>query len=313
MEENNNQNGLKIQSKIIVKKFIGNNLFKISTIILSFTTIGLLIFSIKSRNNLQNKLKYTLFEKQQLNEQIQALRDEKYTRDLNPPTPIPSPIPTEKLYETLPEITPFLKKEDLSTNNTYKIDCYEQNNIPQTFSWLSSLKSKLVKKEITTQLCYNSDLNQVVFFSNIETSKGGMGGPPAYKYYLKVYEISSNQINELIEGGGNLYGKCGQITNWSKTNNIYYKCGGGDGSWGGTILLRVDIQTKKSGIVETCDSFENQTDCSSYCTNNTECQSGYFCNLKANNCVKSCTTSGQCLRFVRSGCYKFTDTQRGCW
>ena len=302
----------KIQMKNKIIQIFIKNLFKITTILLLFLVVILLVFGIRVKNEFENKLKYAEFSNQQLSEQIQILRDEKYTRKLNPPTPIPSPIPTEKLYETPPEIKPFLPKEDLSGSNIYKLECNDQNKIPD-YSWLSTLKSKLDSKEEIFQLCNNSELNKAAFMSKIETSPGGMGSPSTHNYYIKIFGINSNQVNTILEGQGSLYGGCGPITNWTKSNNIYYKCGGGAGPWGGYSLSRIDIQTKKDGIVEMCDTFDDQTDCSTYCTNNSDCKSGYFCNLKANNCVKSCTTSDQCLRFVRSGCYKFTDTQRGCW
>lgn len=234
-------------------------------------------FKIKEVNN---KIDYKQFEITNLQDQIEILRED--SQKVFSPTPIPTPIP-------------FVKSEDLSEINTYNLSCYDKTQDKQIPSWINSLKLKLASGENLVDSCLNIIQNKVVYISSKEAVKGGYGQPGSDEIKIGIYDLSNNKIEIITTSYGNyLGGSCNKLMAWSKKDNLYYQCVGGDGPWSSTSTFQINIQTKAKGIIGNCFSFMNKTTCTNYCKSSQDCKTGYICNLEKSNCVKSCQSDDDC-------------------
>lgn len=265
-------------------------------VIVSFA-VGLLVASLYWQNQIkdtQSSLGYKNFEVTNLQEQITTLRDERY-KAANP-SPTPAPIP-------------YVKKESLEGTSVYTLSCYDSSKDKTAPSWVGSVQSKLESEEKLVDGCLNESLNKVALLSTKEVDKGGFDRPGVNQFKLGVYSLADNKIDVLSSSQGSyLGGYCTKIVAWTKTNNLYYQCGGGDGPWGDTVIYQVNLQTKEKGITESCSTFEAKTSCTNYCQSNSDCQPGSFCNLERNNCIQSCTIDKDC---VNSSCQPYGPA-KGC-
>lgn len=256
-------------------------------ILVSFI-LGVLISSLFWQSKVKDSksaLDYKDFEIKNLTDQISALREDQ--RNVLNPTPSPTPIP-------------FVKKESLDSQNTYILNCYDSSKDKTAPTWLTSVEGKLGSDSKVVNGCFNETLNKVVFISTKTVDKGGFGRPGVNEFKFAIFNVPDSSIQELSTSQGSyLGGYCGTITNWSKSANIYYQCGGGDGPWGTTQTYQLNIQTKAKGITDSCYTFEDRTTCTNYCKSSADCKSGSFCNLEQNSCVQSCTTDKDC---VNSAC-----------
>lgn len=257
-------------------------------IILVSFILGVLASSLIWQNKINDSksaLDYKEFEIKNLEDQISSLRQDQ--RNILNPTPIPTPIP-------------FVKKENLDSQNIYRLNCYDSSKDKTSPSWLKPIEAKLESGENVVNACFNETLNKIVFISTKTVDRGGFGRPGVNEFKFAIFNALDSNIEELSTSQGSyLGGYCGTITTWSKSGNIYYQCGGGDGPWGTTQTYQLNIQTKAKGITDSCYTFEDKTTCTNYCQSSADCQSGSFCNLKKNNCVQSCKTDKDC---VNSAC-----------
>ncbi len=256
-------------------------------VLISFT-IGALVSSLfwqyKFKDS-QSSLDYKNFEIKNLEDQISVLRDERYAAAN--PSPTPTPIP-------------YVKKENLDSQNIYSLSCYNPSEDKSSPSWVKTLEEKLESEEKLVNACLNETLNKIVFISTKVADKGGFGRPGVNDFKFGVFNISDSKIEVLSASQGSyLGGSCGTLKAWTKSDNIYYECGGGDGPWGTVQTYRLSIQTKEKGIVENCYTFGDKTSCTTYCQSSSDCKQGYICNLEKNNCVQSCKTDKDC---VNSAC-----------
>lgn len=228
----------------------------------------------------------TGIEINQLREQAQSLRDEKFQM-LNP-----SPTPT--LISL-----PYVKNENLTGNSIYSLDCIYPGKNKPTWAWYTAMEQFFKQKveSDVVHVCYNSTLNQaLVLLSKEIKDYGGFGHPSSNEFTLRTYDpISSSYGTYYSSQRSYLGGWCNSIVAWSKTNSFYIKCGGGDGPWSSESLIRIDQSNyNKVGIVQSCYTFANKTTCNTYCDSQTACKTGYICNLEKNTCMQSCKTDSDC-------------------
>lgn len=252
-------------------------------IVVSFA-VGVLAASLFWQNQIkdtQSIIDYRNFELKNLQEQVVSLRED--VNKASNPTPTPSPIR-------------YVKKENLEGANVYTLSCYDKAKDKTVPDWVNSLQSKLESGEKLVDGCLNGTLNKVALISTKQVDPGGFGRPGADEFRVAVYSLADNNIEMLSTSQGSyLGGFCTNIVAWTKTGNIYYKCGGGDGPWSTTGTLRVHIYGKDKGITESCYTFESRTSCTNYCQSASDCQQGYLCNLEKNICVQPCKTYKDCV------------------
>jgi len=220
-------------------------------------------------------------EEDQLIDQIRILQQE---RDAAlSPSPTPSPLP-------------YVEKEALTGVGTYGLSCFDVEERRPAFPWLETLSSKLDEGEELLYFCLNDTLKRVALISQESVGRGGGGSPDLIAFRVQLFYIPEGKIELLEESRGNyLGGWCNRIIAWTRTGNIYYRCGGAGGPWSGYGLYRINVQTRAKGIIETCDSFANRKSCSNYCRTSAACKEGHFCDLETSSCVQSCTTDSDCV------------------
>lgn len=258
-------------------------------VLVSFA-VGVLVSSLYWQNktkDAQSSSDYRNFEIKNLQEQIASLRENNYK--ITYPSPTPSPVP-------------YVKKDNLSSENTYKLTCFDSQEIKNQkpdYVWMNKLISKLPKESQLVSLCYNKDLNAAVIISSLP------GTQRSYPIELSVYYIAENFLALISKTSGSWLGSCKKFSAWTKTNQIYYQCNAGDGAWGTTTTYKVDLSSLsnvKVGITESCYSYPDKTSCTNFCESSSDCQNGAFCNLENKSCVQSCKTGKDC---VNSACRPF--------
>ena len=200
-----------------------------------------------------------------MQEQIEILREEKWV--LLHPTPVPEPLK-------------YVKKE----TQFYDLNCLNLENNPaeeiSDFNWRETVQNQLEKNELPVFFCYNPSLKKAALLTRTETSPGGA--------LFKIYSVDtlSGEFQALKEINGHYLGNwCRQITAWTKTNDIYYECGGGDGPWENLITYQLNLDTKEEGIIESCFMFEENEDCYHYCDSNSDCQNDDYCDQETSSCL----------------------------
>lgn len=159
---------------------------------------------------------------QQLNEQIDALRDYR--------TPKPSQPPDLEMLSKEVVIEP-----SLASANLYQLDCFDDEKKVETkYSWYLDGKKSFEEGEKLAYFCFNKAQNHALFFANKEVDRGGFGRPNVFEFRLYLVHPIFKQLQlQGVRSGTYLGGWCNKITAWTKKGEIYYECGGGDGAAGG--------------------------------------------------------------------------------
>lgn len=130
----------------------------------------------------------------QLKEQISILQ----AQSRRPATPIPKPTPENLRWLVL-------NTNDITSKNTYTLDCWTGDNIPDN-SIIKSIKSQLSSKDILTDVCVNNELAKTLFL--VSTQKGK---------FLKMFNQKTQSIKTIINASGG--GICEtQIYLWAREN-----------------------------------------------------------------------------------------------
>ena len=247
--------------------------------------LGILLVSLPGFivvKKLKNDLSYQKLNNKWLEEQIQSLRVDYQ----NLTTIIPKPSP---------ELTKYVNPNDLKTKD-YKIECFSDQQLSKVDPQIIQSINKLEKQKIQiSQICLNKDNQQLATIINYRDPqiRGGLGGS-----IFKLYQVASNSAQVRYEKSGNyLSGECARIVKWNEQDDIYYECSSGDGPWGQTATYRDSTgygSSGRSGIIKSCYTFGDKTDCTSYCDNSSACGSGEVCNLENSSCVKLCKTEADC-------------------
>ena len=158
---------------------------------------------------------------QQYREQIDALRDYR--------TPKPSQPPyLEKLSKEV------VIESSLAPTNLYQLYCIDdEKKVEAKYSWFSEAKKSFKDSEKLEVFCFNKALNHALLFTSKEISKGGLGSPGITEFRLYLLDPFEQLQLKGVRSGSYLGDWCNKIIAWTKKDEIYYECGGGDGAAAG--------------------------------------------------------------------------------
>lgn len=228
---------------------------------------------------LQSRISNKNQREEQLNAHIKQLSD----RYRNPPTPTPQ---TANIATTV-----FQQTDKIN----YEIECYDFAQKKPNLPYLEKIENKIKKTEKITYLCFNEQINKVVFVTKEDVVARKNRSATSFNFRLKIFNLDSNVLNDIKVSQGSYLGAwCGKITNWSVNSYVYYQCSGGDGPWNVTTTYKVNEFGKEESVVEYCSQFGKKEYCSRYCNVENPCQAGSFCNLNQNNCIQSCQDFNDC-------------------
>lgn len=255
---------------------------RLSLLIFLGIIIGAVLSSIFWRTKIGRLLKYKDFQINQLQEAGESLRQEKFEiASRVPSTPVP--------------MIPYVKVE---SDDVYKIKCFDMEKEKLQLDWTKKLGEKLKEGEKIVNLCVNELLSQVVLISARNLKDTEISLHTDQEQNVQIYDWKTNELKLLQKEYGGVYYNCFQITTWSKTGNIYYLCGGGDGPVGYRTTKRVNIDTLEVGIAENCEYFDDGSGsnkfCTHYCKLNKDCGNRQFCDLTSLSCVQSCDEETGC-------------------
>lgn len=163
---------------------------------------------------------------------------------------------------------------NIKEDNLLGMNCSQQY-VHQMGTWYSDYDKKIEIKDANLLRLIESaptdlkgfETDSFVFFAFCAIENGGTvvkyeklaggGGSRNIVYFGMANAIGSVEEVTSIKTDGSVGFTCNMPLQFTRSNMLYYSCGGGDGGSGSASIYKIDINNKTNTRIIKCDSFVN--------------------------------------------------------